>query len=82
MPPRHENERKHELKDIQQITEENTTESVLVAFDVKPGGNKVLLVGKKKKNQAVDIINAFQGEEAQKIWDMLITRKEKKDDQT
>ena len=57
----------------------NTTDSVIVAYDFTHGkDNTVLIVGRKRKNQTVDIINAFQGEEAIDIWKKLITREEKK----
>lgn len=41
--------------------------------------NAVLIVGRKKKGQAVDIINAFQGSEATKLYNKLITAKNKED---
>lgn len=31
----------------------------------------ILLVGRKRPNQSVEIINAFQGEDAEKIYKML-----------
>lgn len=56
-----------------------TTDSVIVAYDFSHGEAKaVLIVGKKQKNKDVDIINAFQGEEATELWKKLITKKEKK----
>lgn len=48
---------------------------LLVSFD--PDSN-LLLVGKKKPNEMVDILNAFQGEKAVEIYNMLITQKEGK----
>lgn len=50
------------------------TDSILVSvdFDLKPGPDTaVLVVGKKKKGEAVDILNAFQGEEAIELWNKL-----------
>ena len=53
-----------------------TTDSVIVAYDFSHGkDNAVLIVGKKRKNQTVDIVNAFQGEEATELWKKLTTKK-------
>lgn len=49
---------------------------LLVSFD--PDSN-LLLVGKKKPNQMVDILNAFEGEKAVEVYNMLITQKKKED---
>lgn len=50
------------------------TDSILVSvdFDIKGGPDTaVLVVGKKKKCEAIDILNAFQGEEAIELWNKL-----------
>lgn len=50
------------------------TDSILVSvdFDLKEGPDTaVLIVGKKKKGEAVDILNAFQKEEAIELWNKL-----------
>lgn len=52
------------------------TDSILVSvdFDLKPGADTdtaVLVVGKKKKGEAIDILNAFQGEEAMELYRKL-----------
>lgn len=50
------------------------TDSILVSvdFNLKGGPDTaVLIVGKKKKGEAVDILNAFQGEEAIELWNKL-----------
>lgn len=50
------------------------TDSILVSvdFDLKGGPDTaILVVGKKKKGEAVDILNAFQGEEAIELWKRL-----------
>lgn len=51
---------------------------LLVSFD--PDSN-LLLVGKKKPNETFDILNAFQGEKAVDVYNLLITqtKEEKKD---
>lgn len=54
------------------------TDSLLVGFDVFSGkDNAVLIVGKKNPNQSVDIINAFQGEEAKDLYKKLTEVKKK-----
>lgn len=50
------------------------TDSILVSidFDMQGGPDTtVLIVGKKKKGEAVDILNAFQGEEAMELYRKL-----------
>ncbi len=50
------------------------TDSILVSvdFDLKGGPDTaVLVVGKKKKGEAIDILNAFQGEEAMALYRKL-----------
>ena len=50
------------------------TDSILVSvdFDMQGGPDTaVLVVGKKKKGEAIDIVNAFQGEEAMKLYRKL-----------
>lgn len=47
---------------------ENTTDS----------DKTIVLVGRKRPNESVDIINAFQGEEAENIYRSLVTKKESK----
>lgn len=49
----------------------NTTGSVIVSWDISPNDNAVLLVGKKEPNQAVTIINAYQGKEAIELYRRL-----------
>ena len=57
------------------------TDSVVVAFNFKPGGTTVCVVGRQKKG-VMDIINAFEGQEARDIYDLLTVKKEegKKDE--
>lgn len=53
-----------------------TTDTVLVCFDYTRGKDKgILIVGRKNPRRAIDIINAFQGEEAEELYNKLITRK-------
>ena len=36
----------------------------------------VMVVGRKRMNQSVEIINAFQGEEAKELYKRLTTKKD------
>lgn len=51
-------------------------ESVIVSVDFTNKDTGVLIVGKQDKGK-VEVINAFQGEEAQKLWKRLIKEEEK-----
>ena len=52
------------------------TESLLVGFNHSDNGDiPVLIVGKKRPNESIEIINAFQGEEAEELYKKLITKK-------
>lgn len=54
------------------------TDAIIVSYDYKPEkDNAVLIVGRKKKGQAIDIINAFQGSEATELYNKLVTVKKK-----
>ena len=56
------------------------TGSVIVSWDFPHGTDNdmgILLVGKKMPGRDVEIINAFQGEEAKELYLKLTTRKEK-----
>lgn len=48
-------------------------ESLLVGVDFTNGEDTgVLIVGRKRPNESVEIINAFQGEEAEEFYKKLI----------
>jgi len=52
-----------------------TSDSLLVGFDFSHGkDNTVLIVGRKRPNESVEIINAFQGEEAEELYNKLVTQ--------
>lgn len=54
------------------------SESLIIGYDESNGrDNTVLIVGRKKKGQEVEVINAFQGEEAYWMYQKLITKKVK-----
>lgn len=57
---------------------EKTSDSLIVGFDSSAGKDgTVLIVGRKKPREAVDIINAFEGEEALELYKKLVTPKAK-----
>ena len=54
------------------------TDTILVSIDLSRNkDNAILIVGRKKPREAVDIINAFDGEEAIELYKKLITPKAK-----
>ena len=55
-------------------------DSILVSVDFpNKDGTGVLIVGRKRMNQSVDIINAFQGDEARELYKKLVTKKKKEE---
>ena len=51
-------------------------ESLLVGVDFTNGeDSSILIVGRKRPNQSVDIINAFQGKEAEELYKKLVGKK-------
>ena len=57
-----------------------TADSILISYSATNGrDNGVLIIGRKRKNESVEIINAFQGEEAYELWTKLTTSKGVKD---
>lgn len=55
-----------------------TTSSIVVSYDTSENGDEpILLVGKKNPNEAIKIINAFQGKEAKDLWKKLTERSKK-----
>lgn len=52
------------------------SDTIIISIDSSHGRDStVLLVGRKHPNQNVDIINAFQGEEAIELYNRLVTNK-------
>ena len=55
-----------------------STDSVIVSWDFSHGKDAgVLIVGRQQKGR-VEIINAYQGEEAKEIYQKLVFHKSKK----
>lgn len=56
--------------------EERVTDCILVSVDFTKEDTGVLIVGRKNTRHNLDIINAFQGQEAWDLYQKLITKKE------
>ena len=54
--------------------------SVIVSYDNQSNDIPILIVGKKRLNQSVEIINAFQGDEAIELYNRLTTVKKSEGD--
>ena len=53
-------------------------DSILVSVDFSNNNDTgVLIVGRKRMNQSVEIINAFQGDESRELYEKLVTKKKK-----
>ena len=48
-------------------------DTILVSVDFTQGDVGVLVVGRKRPNESVEIINALQGDEAWELYEKLIT---------
>lgn len=60
-------------------------DTLLIGYDFIPEkDNAVLIIGRKRPDETIDIVNAFAGEEAkdlyQELYQKLIIKKEAKDD--
>ena len=57
------------------------SDTVLVSFNRESTtSDPILIVGRKRKNQSVEIINAFQGNEAVDLYNRLTTVKKPEGD--
>ena len=54
--------------------------SVIVSYDNQSNDIPILIVGRKRKNQSVEVINAFQGDEDVELYTKLTTVKKSEDD--
>ena len=53
-----------------------TQDTLLISIDFSHGeDNGVLVIGRKMPNDSVKIVNAFQGEDARKLYETLIKKK-------
>lgn len=53
-------------------------DTVLVGFDHSHGDLAVLIVGRKAPGEKVQIINQFQGKEAEELYQKLVGEEDKK----
>lgn len=52
-------------------------DSILIGVDFSNNDDiRCLIVGRKRMNQSVEIINAFQGDEARELYEKLVIKKE------
>ena len=52
----------------------SNVDTILISFNpYDSNGNEILLVGRKDERKPVEIINAFQGEEAVELYNKLLT---------
>ena len=52
------------------------TDAIVVSYDNSSGNIPILIVGRKARGKAIEIINAFEGEEATTLYNKLTNRKE------
>lgn len=57
----------------------NIVDAIIVSYDNSSNDIPILIVGRKRFNQSMDIINAFQGDEAVELYTRLTTIKDKDD---
>lgn len=50
------------------------SDTLLVGFDHSGGDVAVLIVGRKQPGENVEIVNQFQGEEAERLYQKLVTK--------
>lgn len=55
----------------------NLSDTLLVSISFSDKDTGVLVVGRKRKNQSIEIVNAFQGDKALELYKKLVTKKEK-----
>lgn len=54
-------------------------DTLLIGIDISnKDSTAVLTVGRKRMNQSVEIVNAFQGDEARELYNRLVTKKDRK----
>lgn len=57
------------------------SDTLLVGFDFAKGSDKaVCVIGRRRMNESLEIVNAFQGQEAKELYDKLVTVKEEKNE--
>lgn len=61
------------VSDSEQKLEMPLNDTMLVGFDFTHGRDENLLIVGKKSGDGFDIINAFRGEDAKAMYDLLVT---------
>ena len=63
------------------VKKKNNVDVLLVSYDAHSNDEPIMIVGRKRSNGSIDIVNAFQGEEAVDFYNALTTvvNKEEKD---
>lgn len=51
------------------------SDTLLVGFDHSHGDNAVLIVGRKEAGEVAQIINQFQGKEAEELYQRLLQKR-------
>lgn len=51
------------------------SDTLLVGFDHSHGDITVLIIGRKDAGENVQIINQFQGKEAEELYERLVTKR-------
>lgn len=54
---------------------------LLVGYNKTEGGKAILIIGRKEVGETVELINQFEGEEAEHLYSRLITVKEKNENE-
>lgn len=53
--------------------EPTISDVILVSFDNISGDEPILIVGRKRMNKSVEIVNAFLGDDAKQLYSKLTT---------
>lgn len=56
------------------MMENSLTGSIIIGYNFSAKDKGVLVIGKKTKGQATEVINAFEGKEAYDLFQKLITK--------
>ena len=55
-------------------------DAIIVSYDDHSNDVPILIVGRKRLNESIEIINAFDGDEAKKLYERLITVKDNRNE--
>ena len=54
-----------------------TIDSVIISYDKE---KELMIVGRKRPNESVEIVNAFEGDQAMRLWNELTESMEGKEE--